>query len=109
MRVLLLSNTDPPADISGVGVLVAALATELRRQGHAATVLTRRAPEGDPEVYGVAGPKVLFPLLAALRYARLARRRFAVVHVHESDGVFVALAVRLARLLRLPAGDARVV
>ena len=109
MRVLLLSNTYPPADISGVGVLVAELADELGRQGHDAAVLTRRPPPGDPRLAAVPGPKVLFPLMAALRYLGLARRRFDVVHVHESDGVAVALAVRLARWLRLPQGRPRVV
>jgi glycosyltransferase involved in cell wall biosynthesis len=109
VRVLLLSNTYPPADISGVGVLVAELAGELRRRGHGAAVLTRRAPAGDPGVFGVRGPKVLFPLLAALRFARLPGHPFDVVHVHESDGVFVALLVRLWRRLRRPAGRARVV
>ena len=107
MRVLLVSNTYPPADISGVGVLVAELAAELRRQGHEAVVLTRQ-PRG-AEAIGVPGPKVLFPLFAGLRYVALARRRFDVVHVHESDGVAIALALRLARLLRLPQGHPRLV
>jgi glycosyltransferase involved in cell wall biosynthesis len=109
MRVLLISNTYPPEDISGVGVLVAELAGELRRQGHDATVLTRRPPGDDPRVLRTPGPKVLFPLGAALRFLGLGHQRFDVVHVHESDGVFVALAVRLARLLGLPHGRPKVV
>ena len=108
MRILLVSNTYPPADISGVGVLVAALAAELRRRGHRAVVLTRQ-PAGGEDVIGVPGPKVLFPLLAGLRFLGLGRQPFDVVHVLESDGVAVALAVRLARWLRLPQGRPRVV
>ncbi len=42
-------------------------------------------------------------LRAAARFVGLARRRrFDVVHLHESDGVLVALAVRLARALGRP-------
>jgi glycosyltransferase involved in cell wall biosynthesis len=109
MRVLLISNTYPPGDISGVGVLVAELAAELRRQGHEATVLTRRPGGAGPRVAGVPGPKVLFPVVAALRFLSLAKQPFDIVHVHESDGVFVALAVRVARRLGLPQGRPRLV
>ncbi len=110
MRILIVTNTYPPADISGVGTLVFELARQLDATGHAVRVLVRRAAEGDRLAVRVPGAKLLFPLRCAWRYGGLARRgRFDVVHLHESDGVLVALAVRLARLLGRPAGAARVV
>ena len=108
MRILLISNTFPPADLSGVGTLVAELAAELGRQGHEVDVLTRHAA-GDPAAVGVRGPKLLFPLLAGARYLGLVRRAYDVVHVHESDGAGVALALRLARRLGRAPGRPRLV
>ena len=111
MRLLLLTNTYPPGDITGVGALVSELAGEATRQGHDVAVLTRSAAGGAAEtVVGVQGPKILFPLLATLVFLR----RFAatppdVVHVHESDGGLVALALRIARWLGRPLGAARLV
>ena len=111
MRLLLVTNTYPPGDISGVGALVSELAAEAERQGHAVRVLTRAAHRGaDDAVLGVPGPKLLFPLTCALSFLRWFRAEPPdVIHVHESDGALVALAVRAARTLRRPLGDAKVV
>ena len=110
MRVLIVTNTYPPADISGVGTLVFELARQLDATGHPVRVLVRRAADDDPLAERVPGAKLLFPLRAAARFAALARRqRFDVVHLHESDGVLVALAVRLARLIDRPTGATKVV
>jgi len=91
MRVLLVANTLPPADVSGVGEQVLQLAAGLQAAGHEVEVLGR-VPGG------ARGPKLLFPLAvvpAALRALR--RFRPTVVQVHESDGALVAF---LARALR---------
>ena len=91
MRVLLIVNTLPPHDLSGVGEQVLQLAAELRRRGHEVEVLGRGPG-------GALGPKLLFPLLvvpAALR--RFWRFRPEVVQVHESDGAFAALGLVLVR------------
>ena len=110
MRILIVTNTYPPADISGVGTLVFELARQLDATGHTVRVLVRRAADEDRLAERLPGAKPLFPLRAAARFVALARRgRFDVVHLHESDGVLVAMAVRLARLLGRPAGAARVV
>lgn len=110
MRVLIISMTYPPADISGVGVLVHELAHQLGDGGHHVRVITRRPPKDDAYALGVWGPKLLFPLTAVWRYLRLAATSsFDLVHVHESDGVFVALILRCARLLRWRAGTSRLV
>ncbi|MFQ5350273.1 MAG: glycosyltransferase family 4 protein [Thermoanaerobaculia bacterium] len=110
MRILIVTNTYPPADISGVGTLVFELARQLDATGHAVRVLVRRAAENDELAEPVPGAKLLFPLRAAARFVALARRQqLEVVHLHESDGVLVALAVRLARLFGCRAGSARVV
>lgn len=110
MRVLIVSNTYPPADISGVGALVWELAHRLGPAGHHVRVLTRQAPADDPYAVGTGGGKMGYPFRAALRFLSLARReRYDLVHVHESDGVFVVLAWWLCRLLRLAPGRARLV
>ena len=44
VRVLLVTNTYPPADLSGVGTLACELARRLGHDGHFVTVLTRRPP-----------------------------------------------------------------
>lgn len=73
-------------------------------------VLTREAPPDDPYAVGTGGGKMGYPFRAALRFLSLARReQYGLVHVHESDGVFVVLAWWLCRLLRLTPGKARLV
>jgi glycosyltransferase involved in cell wall biosynthesis len=111
MRLLLVSNTYPPRDISGVGALVYELAREAERQGHDVRVLTRGAEAAvDPAVVGVGGRKALFPLHAAIAFVRLfASEPPAIVHVHESDGALLVLAVRAARMLGRRWGSTRLV
>ena len=110
MRVLIVSNTYPPADISGVGALVYELAHQLGAGGHQVVVLTRQAPPGDPYAVGTGGRKLLYPLLAGFTFLRLLRGGpFDLVHVHESDGVLVVLLLRLLRLFGLAGGQARLV
>jgi glycosyltransferase involved in cell wall biosynthesis len=85
VRVLLLANTLPPADVSGVGEQVLQLAAGLRQDGAEVEVLGRGPG-------GVAGPKVLFPLFAVPALWRALRRFHPdVVQVHESDGGLAAL------------------
>lgn len=104
MRVLIVTNTYPPADISGVGTLVAELAAELDRRGHRVAVVCRQAAPQDPYAAAIGGPKLLFPLLAALRLGRVGGLgAWDVLHLHESDGVGVALLARLRRLCGLAA------
>ncbi len=86
MRVLLVANTLPPADISGVGEQVLQLAAGLRARGHEVEVLGR----GES---GARGPKVLFPVAVVPAFLRRWRRfRPHVIQVHESDGALAALA-----------------
>jgi glycosyltransferase involved in cell wall biosynthesis len=85
VRVLLLANTLPPGDVSGVGEQVLQLAAGLRQVGAEVEVLGRGPG-------GVAGPKVLFPLFAVPALWRALRRFHPdVVQVHESDGGLAAL------------------
>jgi glycosyltransferase involved in cell wall biosynthesis len=86
-RVLLVANTLPPRDVSGVGEQVLQLAAGLRASGCDVEVLGRGPG-------GVSGPKVLFPLFAVPAVWRALRRfRPHVVQVHESDGGLAALLV----------------
>jgi glycosyltransferase involved in cell wall biosynthesis len=96
MRVLLVANTLPPRDLSGVGEQVLQLAAGLRSAGHEVEILGR-GPDG------ARGPKLLFPL-GAVPAVRRALRRFRphVVQVHESDGALAALAVAVAAPLLDP-------
>ncbi len=98
MRVLLVANTLPPTDISGVGEQVLQLAAGLRAAGHEVQILGR-GPDG------ARGPKVLFPLAVVPPFWRLLRRfRPHVVQVHESDGALAALVLKvISPLLRPPA------
>ena len=90
MRVLLIANTLPPRDVSGVGEQVLQLAACLREQGDEVEVLGR-GPGGAP------GPKLFFPLAVAPAVWRAVRRfRPHVVQVHESDGALAALVVKAA-------------
>jgi glycosyltransferase involved in cell wall biosynthesis len=91
MKVLLLANTLPPRDVSGVGEQVLQLAAGLRETGCEVVVLGR-GPDA------VRGPKVLFPLFVVPAVWRALRRfRPHVVQVHESDGGLAALLVALVR------------
>ena len=84
MRVLLIANTLPPHDLSGVGEQVLQLAAGLRARGHEVEVLGRGGE-------GARGPKILFPL-AIVRPAlrRIAAFRPDVVQLHESDSGLLA-------------------
>ncbi len=94
LRVLLVANTLPPDDLSGVGEQVVQLAAGLREAGHEVTILGR-GPQG------ARGPKSLFPLaiVPALRRA-LRDLRPDVVQVHESDCGLAALWLGRRRRLR---------
>lgn len=88
MRILLIANTLPPRDVSGVGEQVLQLAAGLREHGDEVEVLGRGPG-------GAAGPKVLFPLsVVPAVWRALHRFRPHVVQVHESDGAAAALAVK---------------
>ena len=96
-RVLLVANTLPPRDVSGVGEQVLQLAAGLREAGCEVEILGRSGPDG------VAGPKVLFPLFAVPAVWRALRRfRPHVVQVHESDGGLAALLVAIVAPLLSP-------
>ena len=100
MRILIVTNTYPPADITGVGALVYDLARKLDSEGHLVRVLTRSADPEDHLAATTGGRKLLFPWHVAKLFWRWNRRHaFDLVHVHESDGVLVCLALRLARWL----------
>lgn len=91
MRVLLIANTLPPHDLSGVGEQVIQLAAGLRDAGCEARILGR-GPEG------ARGPKVLFPVAVVAPCRRaLAEFQPDVVQVHESDGALAAALVRWSR------------
>jgi glycosyltransferase involved in cell wall biosynthesis len=105
----LVTNTYPPADLSGVGTLASELARRLGHDGHFVRVLTRRPPRDDVHAEAVRGPKLLFPLLVALRFALAPRTPWDLVQVHESDGALVAVVLRLLRALGARAGQARLV
>ncbi len=79
MRVLLIANTLPPRDLSGVGEQVVQLAAGLRARGHEVEVLGRGGA-------GARGSKLFFPL-RIVGPAMHEVRRFApdVVQLHESD------------------------
>jgi glycosyltransferase involved in cell wall biosynthesis len=96
MRVLLIANTLPPRDVSGVGEQVLQLAAGLREKGDVVEVLGRGPG-------GAAGPKVLFPLTVVPAVWRALRRfRPHVVQVHESDGALAALLVAVVAPLLAP-------
>jgi len=110
MRVLSITNTYPPGDVSGVGTMVQELSRALGAAGHEPVVWTRRASPDDPFVASLGGGKLAFPLAAGWRMlVGGAAARFDAVHVHESDGVLAALALRLLRLVGAGRGKARLV
>ncbi|MFQ5525198.1 MAG: glycosyltransferase family 4 protein [Thermoanaerobaculia bacterium] len=96
MRVLLVANTLPPADLSGVGEQVLQLAGGLEERGHDVRILGRGR--------GALGRfKLLFPVTIVVPLLRqVARFRPQVVQVHESDGALAALAVKIAGPLLSP-------
>jgi glycosyltransferase involved in cell wall biosynthesis len=96
LRVLLIANTLPPDDISGVGEQVLQLAAGLRGRGHEVEVLGRgRGP--------ISRVKLLFPLTIVWRAHRLITDfRPHVVQVHESDGALAALWTRVVGALASP-------
>lgn len=91
MRILLIANTLPPTDVSGVGEQVLQLAAGLRHHGHQVDVLGRGAQ-------GARGPKLFFPItvLGALR-RRLRECAYDVIQVHESDAGLAARWLRRRR------------
>ncbi|MEM7480261.1 MAG: glycosyltransferase family 4 protein [Acidobacteriota bacterium] len=95
-RILLVANTLPPHDISGVGEQVLQLAEGLRQRGAEVEVLGRGGQKEDAD--GARGPKVLFPLtiVPAVR-RRLRSFRPTVLQVHESDGALALWAGRRHR------------
>ncbi|HSS50169.1 MAG TPA: hypothetical protein VLX28_14620, partial [Thermoanaerobaculia bacterium] len=96
MRVLLIANTLPPRDVSGVGEQVLQLAAGLLELGCEVEVLGRGPG-------GAAGPKVFFPLTVVPAAWRALRRfRPHVVQVHESDGALAALLVAVTGALLTP-------
>jgi glycosyltransferase involved in cell wall biosynthesis len=109
MRVLELTNTYPPGDVSGVGTLVQELARALVASGHEPVVWTRRSTGATESfVTPIGGPKLLFPLAAGWRMLTGgAAARFDAVHVHESDGVVALLALALLRAVGSERGKAR--
>lgn len=87
MKILLVANTLPPTDLSGVGEQVLQLARALVARGHEVRILGRG--QG-----GARGPKLLFPIAIVAPFVREVRRfRPDVVQVHESDGALAALAL----------------
>lgn len=92
MRVLLIANTLPPHDLSGVGEQVLQLAAGLRARGHEVEVVGRGGA-------GARGPKILFPL-AILRPALRRIREFRpdVVQLHESDSGLLGLWLGLLQV-----------
>jgi glycosyltransferase involved in cell wall biosynthesis len=91
MRILLVANTLPPEDVSGVGEQVLQLAAGLTGRGHEVEVLGRGSG-------GAGGPKLLFPLTVVPAVRQAVRwLRPHVVQVHESDGALAALWLHRAR------------
>lgn len=88
LRILLVANTLPHTDISGVGEQVVQLGAGLESLGHEVEILGRGAG-------GAPGPKLLFPLMVLpAAWRNLYRFQPHLVQVHESDGALVALMVR---------------
>jgi glycosyltransferase involved in cell wall biosynthesis len=95
MRILLVANTLPPADLSGVGEQVLQLASGLRGRGHEVEILGRSSGNGGE---GARGAKLAFPLrIVRPALAKVERFRPDVVQVHESDGGLFAAALARRR------------
>lgn len=87
--MLLVANTLPPRDVSGVGEQVLQLAVGLESIGHQVEVLGRGPA-------GARGPKLLFPLTVVPAFLEaLGRFQPHVVQVHESDGAMAALLTKV--------------
>ncbi len=96
MRVLLVVNTLPSTDISGVGEQVVQLAAGLESVGHQIEILGR----GNQ---GARGPKLLYPFTVLPPFWRLCRSfRPHVVQIHESDGALVGLLVKILQGMQDP-------
>lgn len=96
MRVLLVVNTLPPQDLSGVGEQVVQLASGLRQLGVEVEILGRGQD-------GARGPKWLYPLTVVPALGRsLEDFKPHVVQVHESDGGLAVcwLSLRMAQKKR---------
>lgn len=88
MKILLVANTLPPTDLSGVGEQVLQLSRALAARGHDVRILGRGP-------HGARGPKLLFPLTIVAPFLReVLRFRPDVVQVHESDGALAALVLK---------------
>ena len=88
MKILLVVNTLPPSDVSGVGEQVLQLADGLQAQGHRVELLGRGKD-------GARGPKILFPLTVVMPFLKAVRNfQPDLVQVHESDGAMAALALK---------------
>jgi len=96
MRILLVANTLPSTDISGVGEQVLQLAAGFEARGHRVEVMSRTRR-------GLGRHKLLFPLTVVPRLLGSLRRfRPHVVQVHESDGALAALVTATVRALLEP-------
>lgn len=101
MRVLLVTNTYPPADISGVGSLAEELLEGLGDRAEI-RVLTRAAPQDRAGIDATGGSKAAFPLRAAFWALARGRETPDIIHVSESDGALVALLVAFRRSVGRP-------
>ncbi len=91
LRVLLVVNTLPPHDISGVGEQIFQLNDALQKKGIQTLLLGR-----NKNSKGLTSKKFLFPITVLPRVLK-ALSRFSpnVVQVHESDGFMVNVAVKI--------------
>ncbi len=98
LRVLLVANTLPPRDLSGVGEQVVQLASGLEARGCRVRIQGRGRGTGlaGGVAQGARGSKLFFPLAIVPPFVRELRAfRPHVVQVHESDGALAALACRI--------------
>ncbi len=85
----MVANTLPPDDVSGVGEQVLQLTAGLGESGHEVRVFGRSAS-------GTRAVKLLFPVSVVIPFLQELRRfRPHLVQVHESDGAFAALALKI--------------
>lgn len=111
MRIVYVTETYPP-EVNGVALTVARTVGQLRRRGHAVTLVRPRQPgeaaRDDAGEWRTAGLPI--PMYRDLRFGvaltstlrrRFARQRPELVHV-ATPGPLGAAAVRAARALALP-------